>query len=189
MRINAKVAADGSFRAKIPPTGPNFALADFLLGGFPHLMPPYAQDAKRLSLLFDYGVATVRDVIEWADSRIMALGSPPDALMQLAVTRSTDTAAFISHLHILSAEAEFWPAFRAALARLHEHVVAHPGDAGRIANAIYHTVLMFRDVPREFSFVYRFDDAFSLAREGIVGDEENVRREFTDELQRFTTAA
>ncbi|MBI3880757.1 MAG: hypothetical protein HY301_11955 [Verrucomicrobia bacterium] len=152
-------------------------------------MPPYAQDAKRLSLLFDYGVATDREVIEWADSQIVTLDSPPDALMQLAVTRPTDTAAIISHLHTLSAEAEFWPAFRTALARLHQHVLAHPDDAERIANDIYRTVLMFTDVPAEFSFAYRFDDAFSLAREGTFGDEGTVRREFTDELQRFTTAA
>jgi hypothetical protein len=152
-------------------------------------MPPYAQDAKRLSLLFDYGVATDREVIEWADSQIVALDSPPDALMQLAVTRPTDTASIISHLHTLSTDAEFWPAFRAALARIYQHVVAHPTDAERIANDIYRTVLMFSDVPEEFTFVYHFDDAFSLAREGTFGDEATVLREFTDELQRFTTAA
>jgi trans-aconitate methyltransferase len=152
-------------------------------------MPPYAQDAKRLSLLFDYGVATDREVIQWADSQIVALDSPPDALIQLAVTRPTDTAAIISHLHTLSAEAEFWPAFRAALGRLHDHVVSRPADAERIANDIYLTVLMFPDVPAEFYFAYRFDDAFSLARDGTFGDEETVRREFIHELQRFTPAA
>lgn len=151
-------------------------------------MPPYAQDAKRLSLLFDYGVATDREVIEWADSQIVALDSPPDALMQLAVTPPTKTADIITHLHTLSAEAEFWPAFRAVLARLHDHVASRPADAERIANDIYRTVLMFPDVPAEFSFAYRFDDAFSLAREGTYGDEDTVRREFIHELQRFAPA-
>jgi trans-aconitate methyltransferase len=151
-------------------------------------MPPYAQDAERLSLLFHYGVASDREVIEWPDAQIVALDSPPDALMQLAVTRPGDTAAIMSHLHTLSADAEFWPAFRAALARIHQHVVAHPGDAERIANDIYRTVLMFSDVPDEFTFVYHFDDAFSLARDGTF-DEATVLKEFTDELQKFTTAA
>lgn len=151
-------------------------------------MPPYSQDAKRLSLLFDYGVATEREIIEWADSQIVVLDSPPDALLQLAMTRPTDTAAIISHLHTLSAEAEFWSAFRAALVRIHRHVVTQPSDAERLANDIYRTVVMFSDVPEEFTFVYHFDDAFSLARDGTFGDEATVLKNFTDELQRFTTA-
>lgn len=148
--------------------------------------PPYAQDAKRLSLLFDYGVASEREVIEWADSEIAALDSPPAVLIDLAVTNPTDTAAIMSHLHTLSEGAEFWPSFRAALARVYQHVVTHPADAERIANDIYRTVLMFSDVPAEFSFVFHFDDAFSLAREGIFGDEDAVRKEFMDELRRFS---
>jgi hypothetical protein len=109
-------------------------------------------------------------------------------LIELASTRPTDAAAIISHLHTLSEGAEFWPAFRAALARIYQHVVAHPGDAGRIANDIYRTVLMLSDVPNEFSFVYHFDDAFSLAQEGTFGDEEMVRKEFIEELRKFTIA-
>jgi hypothetical protein len=118
----------------------------------------------------------------------VALDSPADALLQLAVTPRTQTADIITHLHTLSAEAEFWPAFRSALSRLYEHVASRPADAERIAYEIYRTVLMFPDVPTEFSFAFRFDDAFSLAREGVFGDEDKVRREFIHELQRFKTA-
>ena len=153
------------------------------------VMPPYAQDAKRLSLLFDYGVASEQEVIAWADSQIVALDSPPDSLLQLAITSPADTAAIITHLHSLSADAEFWPAFRATLPQLHEHVRTHPADAERIANSLYHTILMFSDVPTEFSFAYHFDYAFSLAREGIFGDEDEVRREFIHELKRFAPLA
>jgi hypothetical protein len=142
-----------------------------------------------LSLLFGYGVATHREVIEWADSQILALDSLPDALLQLSVTPAGDTAAIMAHLLALSAEAEFWPAFRAALARVHAHVVAHPQDAAQIAHKIDLSVAEFSDVPYEFSFVYHFDDAFTLARDGIYGDEDTVRREFTEVLRRFVAAA
>ncbi|HLX70536.1 MAG TPA: hypothetical protein VKV04_12995 [Verrucomicrobiae bacterium] len=151
-------------------------------------MPPYTQDAKRLSLLFDYGVAAAREVIDWADSQIVALDSPPDALMQLAVTRPDDTGAIISHLHALSTEAEFWSAFRAVLGRLHRHVVSHPDDAARIATHLYRTAVMLSKVPREFSFIYGYDDAFVLAKDGTYGDADTVLKEFTEDLQRFTTA-
>jgi hypothetical protein len=151
-------------------------------------MPPYAHDAQRLSLLFGYGAATHREVIEWADSQIGALESLPDPLLQLAVTLPGDTAAIMAHLHTLGSGAEFWPAFRAALARLHAHVVAHPRDAARIAHHIYLSVATLSDVPDEFSFVNHFDDAFTLARDGTFGDEDTVRREFIEVLRRFVAA-
>lgn len=151
-------------------------------------MPPYAHDAQRLSLLFGYGAATHREVIEWADSQIGALESLPDALLQLAVTRPGDTAAMLSNLLALSAEAEFWPAFRAALAHLHAHVIAHPHEAAQIAHHIYLSVATLSDVPDEFSFVNHFDDAFTLARDGTFGDEDTVRREFIEFLRRFVAA-
>ena len=149
-------------------------------------MPPYTQDAKRLSLLFHYGVATEREIIEWADSQIAVLNPTPEALIELSLTPSNKTEDFISHLHALSADAEFWPSFRAALPRLLDHLASRPEDAERIANELYRTVLMDPSVPKDFHFAYRFDDAFSLAREGTYGNEDDVRREFINELKRFT---
>jgi hypothetical protein len=152
-------------------------------------MAPFAQDGKRLSLLFDYGVVSEGEVIAWADAKIMEMKSPPDALLDLAATRPTDTASIISHLHDLCHDAELWPAFRAALASLYHYVAANPREAERIATAICRTLLTFPDLPEEFSFVNRFDDAFLLARDGTYGDEATVQKEFIQELQRFSAAA
>ncbi|MDB6016486.1 MAG: hypothetical protein JWR19_975 [Pedosphaera sp.] len=150
------------------------------------MLPPYAQDAKRLSLLFDFGVIAEREVIEWADSQIVALASPPDALMQLAVTPPNKTEDIITHLHTLGVEAEFCSAFTAALAQLHDHLVSHPADAERIAPDLFNTIYALQtDIPDEFRFVNRYDDAFDLAKSGVCGDTETLRKEFIDELQKF----
>ena len=42
------------------------------------------------------------------------------------------------------------------------------------------------DVPKDLHFVYRFDDAFSLAREGTYGNTQAVYQEFVREMERFT---
>ncbi len=149
-------------------------------------MPSYTQDAKRLSLLFDYGMATEREIIEWADSQISVLNPTPDALIELSLTPPAQTENFITHLHVLSAGSEFWPAFRSALAPVHDHVVSRPGDAERIAAALYQTALSVPGIPKDLNFAYVFDDAFCLAREGTYGNEDDVRREFINELKRFT---
>ena len=149
-------------------------------------MPSYTQDAKRLSLLFDYGVATEREIIAWADSLISVLNPTPDALIELSLTPPTKTEDFITHLHVLSEGADFWPAFRAALARIHDHVVSRPQDAERISAALWHTALSVPGIPKDLNFAYNFDAAFSLARDGTYGNEDDVRREFLKELKRFT---
>jgi len=44
-------------------------------------------------------------------------------------------------------------------------------------------------VPDDLHFVYRFDDAFSLAREGTYGEPQSVYRDFVHELDKFTQVA
>lgn len=153
-------------------------------------MSQLSQDAKRLSLLFDHGVATADEVIRWADLQIEAMDSPPEALLALSTISPNRTADIISVLHELSRGAEFWTAFRAALGRIHDQVASHPHHAEQLAKQFYFTVVRFSpaEVPDDLRFLYRLDDAFSLAREGTYGEPESVHREFLRELERFKQA-
>lgn len=150
--------------------------------------PAFANDAQRLSLLFDYGVVTAHEVIQWADSQIVISESPPGPLIELSTTAPNQTADVISHLHALSAGADFWQALRAAVPRLHEYLTSNPKDAERIANALYRTVITARDVPTDFQFAYLYDDAFSLVRENVYGDIETIRKDFIREFGKFPSA-
>jgi hypothetical protein len=154
-------------------------------------MQSITQDAQRVSLRFQYGVLDAAAVIAWSDGAIVQMESPPDALLELSTTAPDRTADVLSCLHRLSSGAEFWPALRSALPQLRDFVAAHPDRAESIANHLFLTVVRFpvAELPDDLHFIYRFDDAFSLAREGTYGDTETVYREFIHEMERFTPVA
>lgn len=151
-------------------------------------MTAIVQDALRMSLLFQFGAVAADEVIVWADSLIVQIDSPPDSLLELSTTSPSRTADILSCLRQLSAGAEFWAAFRSALPRLRDYVASHPDRAEGIANQLYLIACGFAvtDVPDDLHFVYHFDDAFSLAREGVYGDTETVYQEFIHELDKLT---
>jgi hypothetical protein len=153
-------------------------------------MTDIAQDAQRMSLLFQYGISAADEVIKWADSMIVQMDSPPDSLLELSTTAPSKTADVLSCLRGLSAGAEFWMALRSAIPQIREFVTSHPDRAEGIANHLFHTVCRFpfSDLPHDLHFIYRFDDAFSLAREGTYGEPETVYREFIHEMEKFTQA-
>ncbi len=154
-------------------------------------MTEIAQDAQRMSLLFQFGVATADEAISWADSWIQRTDSPAEALLELSTTPPGKTGDILSCLRQLSAGADFWNALRGALPRLRDYVASHRDRAEGIANQLFLTVCSFGvpEVPDDLSFAYRFGDAFSLAREGTYGDPETVYQEFIHELDKFTKVA
>jgi len=153
-------------------------------------MQSIAQDAQRVSLLFQYGVLNANAVTAWADAAIVQMDTPPDALLELSTTPPDRTVDVLACLHRLSSGAEFWSALRSAMPQLRDFVASHPERAESIANHLFLTACSFvEDVPEDLRFMYRFHDAFSLARDGTYGDTESVYREFVNELERFTNSA
>ena len=150
-------------------------------------MPAIAQFTQRMSLLFRYGVVAADEVVAWADSLIVEMDSPPDALLELSTTSPAKTADVLSSLERLSSGADFWPSFRSTLPQLRDHIVSNPDRAEAVAKHLFLTACSFSvsDVPDDLRFVYRFDDAFSLARDGTYGEPKTVYREFIQELEKF----
>ncbi len=154
-------------------------------------MHPITQDAQRINLLFHYGVFAADAVIGWADAKIVELNSPPDSLLDLSMTAPDKTADIDSCLNRLGSGAEFWSALRSAIPQIREFIASHPDGVESIANHLFLSVCRFpfSDVPDDLHFIYRFEDAFSLAREGIYGEPKTVYREFMHELEKFTQVA
>jgi len=144
-------------------------------------------EANRIRLLFFFGVVTPEQVIAWSNAQIEALADPPTALFELSSTCPSNTGGIITNLTALSCDGDYWKSLRAAMPQIYEHVEAHPDDAERLANELYLSVVRSSpdDVPNEFKFIYRFDDAFTLAREGIYGNPLAVHEEFLSELHLF----
>jgi hypothetical protein len=151
-------------------------------------MQSIAKEAQRISLLFDYGVLTGNEVIAWADSVIVELDSPPDSLIELSTVAPERTGDIISHLHRLSTGSDFWVAVKSAIPQIRDFIAAHPNRAEDIANHFYRTACSrMADIPKELNFFFRFDDAFSLANQGILGERRDIYRDFINELTEFAS--
>lgn len=144
-----------------------------------------ADEAKRLSILLEMGVPVAREAIRWAEAQIATAESPSNELLELSTAPASQPATVLSHLHVLAAGADFWRAFGAAMPRLREYLVDHPSASERVAAAFYRIAVAAGDVPEEFTFAYRFEDSFQLARVGISGRTEDVHQDFMDELRQF----
>ena len=156
----------------------------------PRAMQTIAHDAQRMSLLFEYGVLTGNDVIAWSDSAIVQLNSLPDALLQLSMTAPDKTADIMSHLHQLSSGSDFWAAVRSAMPQIRDFVGAYPDRAESIANHLHFTASFASGrVPKDLHFMFLFDDAFSLAHDGIYGEPQTIYHDFIHELEKFKLAA
>ncbi len=144
-----------------------------------------------MSLFFQDGVFDGSAIIAWADAMIVEMETPPDSLLELSTTASEKTADILSCLNRLSAGAEFWKAFGSVMPLLREYLSSHRDRAKNIATQLCLTASDFSggDVPQDFRFVYRLEDAFSLAQEGMCGDPESVYQEFIHELERFIELA
>src|SRR6266404_4133567 len=97
-------------------------------------MKSLSQDAQCLWLMLEHGLATGKDVVDWADSHISALDSPPPALLDLAVTPISRTADLLSQLSALAAGADYWEAFRVVLGLEYDRITSGSEDLLCVAN-------------------------------------------------------
>jgi hypothetical protein len=154
-----------------------------------------AQEAKRVSLLFHYGVFAADAIIEWADTMIIAMDTPPDTLLELSTTAPDKTADIVSCLNRLSYGAEFWSALRSAIPQIRDFITTNP-DPVSIAHRMAHhlgsqirstTYWSYLKMPDDLEFLFNFDDDFDHALDGDSGDPETVYREFIHELEKVYT--
>ena len=149
-------------------------------------MSSIAQEATRESFLFDIGVRSSADIIAWADRMIEREEKPHALLIELSTTSPERTDYVLSYLSRLCSGGDFWLAFREALPSVYEFVVARPTEAERIAGSLFFTThCRSGTIPDEFSFIYHFEDAFYLGREGVYGSEKAVYEDFLSELSSF----
>jgi hypothetical protein len=144
------------------------------------------QKAKEFGFLLHMQVATVEEVVSWADNTIIAMDHPPSELIELSTADPFNIGQIDEHLTRLSEGANALEAFISTLSRSYQHLLSQPDDLDHLAFSLYFLAMMFEpDVRNQFAFLDRFEDATSLARDGSYGDIETVRREFLDELKRF----
>lgn len=145
-----------------------------------------AQECAREWFLFTIGVKTSEGIVAWADSVIAREEKPDRRLMELSTTDPERTDVFLAELERLRDGGNLWEAVREGLGAVHDYVVASPDEAERIASALNSIASWYpKEMPREFSFIFHFDDAFYLAKEGIYGGTDAVFADFVAHLARY----
>jgi len=150
------------------------------------VMDMIREEAQRTYVLVRLGVVKGAEVITWATDLVTQLEDPPLELLELVTTPADDFAGVLTWLTRLRVGADVWVARREAMPAVYRYLLAHPHEAERVANALFLEMAgSYSDMPEDLHFVYRTDEAFSLAREGAHGDLPTATREFMLELEKF----
>jgi|GEM_PF-1267140 len=131
---------------------------------------PYAQEAENLRLLFDAGIASVEDVVAWADQAILASPEYDDDLTEVSLAAKAPRDETDRRLGRLGEGADKAEAIRNLAGRIHRELLTDTSRAGDFARVMER--FWFEEWPRlpsEFSFMAGLDDEFSLAESGTYG--------------------
>jgi len=149
-------------------------------------MTALAQEAATISILLQLGVISTKDVIDWADENIVRVPKPRPLLIELSTTPANRLDLISEMLSALKMDSDYWPAVRDALATVHSYVLSRPQDAEKIAQGLYLVASnQILEVPEDLQFMYGLDDAFYLARENGLGNENDARLDMLLELAKF----
>jgi hypothetical protein len=149
-------------------------------------MKPYAQEAENLRLLFIAGIASVDDVVAWADRTISTLPEYDDALTQISLGAKVPMAEMESRLNRVSEGSDFFEAIRHLLGRMHRTLMSDRSRARDFARVVDHLwIHIFDSHPDDLIFMQGIEDAFSLAETGIWGTIEEAIDRLISSTARF----
>lgn len=138
-------------------------------------MKPYAQEAENLQLLFDAGLASVDDVVAWADRIISTLPEYDNDLTEISLGAKVPMAEMDSMLKRASEGADHFGAIRNLLGQMHRTLLSDRSQARGFARLLESLWLASNyEVPSDLEFMARIDDTFSLAESGTYGSLEEA---------------
>ena len=138
-------------------------------------MKPYAQEAENLRLLFDAGIASVEDVVAWADRTILTLPEYDEDLTEVSLGAKVPMAEMDSRLHRAGIGADPFVAIRNLAGRIHRTLLldrSRARDFARMLEGLW--VDSGFKVPEDLAFMAGIDDAFYLAESGTWGSLNEV---------------
>jgi hypothetical protein len=137
-----------------------------------------SHEAQVLWMLFSLGVVSSDEVIDWADGWIAKEERPKDELFTISgATR--DRYALTKALSELGRGADYWNAFREVCGKLEAFIRKNPEHAEACADLLYSWLCeRLADHPKDLDPLFRFSDAFALARDGTYGDTESEKQQF-----------
>jgi len=142
-------------------------------------MKPYAQEAENLRLLFDAGIASVEDVVAWADRTILTLPEYDNDLVEISLGAKVPRDEMDGRLRFVSEGADHLEAIRNLLGRMHRTLLSDRSRAGAFARTMWNVSGEFAiELPRELGFMDRFEEPVDTANSGWAS--------FADDLTALT---
>jgi hypothetical protein len=146
---------------------------------------PTASAADELALALELGLATVDEVIAWADARIAEMESPPYAFIEVAMARRAPTSEIAHLLRTIPGPRDPQAVAMGILGRLGRSVRSGETSARQAASLLYGMSLrdeLPESVAEETS---RLDDAFCLALAGTSGSFEDATADLHSFLDHY----
>lgn len=143
-----------------------------------------SQDAARQMVLMEVGVATIGDVVSWADQAIVSSERPHPLLIDVSLADVERYHDVYGLLRQLAGGVSRFDALRYALPAIREAILSGRLPADRVASSLYvYLCGQYSEIPEDMRYLYIADDEFYLAVVEKYGDRAEVEKKFLDAMQ------
>ena len=138
-----------------------------------------SQDAARQMVLMEVGVASVRDIVTWADKVIIASDRPHPILIDVSTADIDRYYDVYGYLRKLACDVSRFDALRYALPAIRESIENGRLASDRAASSIYvYLCGQYSEIPEDMRYLYVADDEFYLAVAENYGDRAQIEKKF-----------
>lgn len=150
-------------------------------------MPMSLRDeAEALAIALEIGFASIEDVIDWADAKIVALDQPPYELIEVSCAGRQAVPDVAHALRAIAGTPDVAAASKIVIARMAAALDRGSTTAEKVARALYRMSLNGHvpEASAEGAMV-GLDDAFDLAHGGTYGSIEDAESDVRSFLSRY----
>ncbi|MEW8000309.1 MAG: hypothetical protein AB2765_16215 [Candidatus Thiodiazotropha endolucinida] len=129
-------------------------------------------------------------VQEWVNEQITLSEVLSDELLDLSYIDNTRKKEMYSVLNAMPDENDDYEALRNLFSEVMKERLEDINYCAQLARELYLIFCAHKyECPDDFNFISHFDDAFSLAFQGILGDPEMVQMKFINHILSFKKTA
>ena len=138
-------------------------------------MEDLRRQASELQLALRLGLVERAYIINWADSIIASLESPPIEVIDLALMTKAHAQDIVGKLGEISGEVAVWATLPQVFSQFAAHLRKNPSLGPGVAKGLWSLYAEAGyESPKEFNFAASIDEDYHLAKTGIYGTEAAV---------------
>ena len=148
-------------------------------------MRPYSLKAFELKMGLEAGVVEASEVISWADHTLSQYDYDDD-LANISMASRVSSQDLIRLLDYVIDKRDEIQAMRLVMGRIYQVLKKNPERAHNFTHFLERFWIDHDyDVPKDMSFIQSVDDEFSLARQGVYGNVDELTKSLLDNLSKY----